>query len=301
MQYDTTKLLKPSFLLVCLTVLSSMQASSVAPTNLTPNAARLYDANLIDKVIEKAYSYHKPKTPYRWGGEAYSGIDCSGLTHLSFRAAGITIPRNSAMQAAYSEGTYVPRDQLRRGDLIFFDSNKDGYVDHVGLVISGKGANVRFIHSSSTNRGVAINRLSESHWRGKYKSDVGKRMFRGSGNSDYEAEPAFKPIVYARPEDVPGRYPQTALRNLRARDIDELSNRELKIMKNEVYARHGYVFHVNPAMVKHFARQSWYKRSRKTTKDAGFLFVHALNDHEQFNVLLLQKWLETKDDNRELF
>lgn len=293
MQYDTTYYLRASLVLVCLAVCSSMQAKPLAPTTLNPNAGRLYKASLIDKVIDKAFTYYKPKTPYRWGGESYSGIDCSGLTHLSFRAAGISIPRNSAMQAAYHEGTYVPRDQLRRGDLVFFDSNKDGYVDHVGLVISGKGANVRFIHSSSTNRGVAINRLSESHWRSKYKSDSGKRMFRGTASEGNEYE--YKPIVYARPEDVPGRYPQTALRKLNARDLDEKSNRELKIMKNEIYARHGYVFHVNPAMVRYFDKQSWYKKVPKSTQDAGFLFSHSLNENERFNVLLLQKWLETKE------
>jgi hypothetical protein len=209
----------------------------------------MYDADLIDKVIDKAYTYYKPKTPYKWGGESYRGIDCSGLMMVSFRAAGIRIPRNSAMQAAYREGKFVPKDKLRRGDLLFFDSNSDGRVDHVGLAISGSGANVRFIHSSSTNGGVAINRLSESYWRNRYKSDVGKRLFAGGSSDSEEVLPV---ITYTRPKDVPGRYPHTSLRRLGANDLRDKSSRELKIMKNEIYARYGYEFHVNPAMVRHF-------------------------------------------------
>lgn len=291
MRSDTSYFLKPSFLLAWLLVCTANKTATTAP------AARMYDADLIDKVIEKAYSYYESKTPYKWGGEAYSGIDCSGLTYLSFRAAGIQIPRNSAMQAAYRDGKYIPKDKLRRGDLLFFDSNSDGRVDHVGLAISGSGSNVRFIHSSSTNRGVAINRLSESYWRNRYKSDVGKRLFNHADGSEENEE--LLPILSYNADNVPGKYPQTALKKLRAEDLQNLSNRELKIMKNEVYARYGYEFHVNPAMVSHFQKQAWYQQVPKTTQDAGYLYVHALNRNEQYNVTLLQKWLERKQRTRE--
>lgn len=291
MRPDTSYLLKTSFVLACFFVCTANKTATTAP------AAKLYNADLIDKVIEKAYTYFERKTPYKWGGEKYTGIDCSGLTYLSFREAGIQIPRNSAMQAAFRDGKFIPKDQLRRGDLLFFDGNSDGRIDHVGLAISGSGANVRFIHSSSTNRGVAINRLSESYWRNRYKSDSGKRMFTNADGTG-EKEEIIPMISYQNTNKIPGRYPTTAKRRLHAEDLRDLSNRELKIMKNEIYARYGYVFHVNPAMVSHFERQSWYKALPKTTRDAGYLYVHYLNRNEQYNVQLVQEWLERKKKSR---
>lgn len=66
-------------------------------------------------------------TPYVWGGSAPGGFDCSGLAQWAFKQAGVNIPRTSYDQA--KSGTYVPREQLQPGDLVF--TNAD--LSHVGI------------------------------------------------------------------------------------------------------------------------------------------------------------------------
>jgi gamma-D-glutamyl-L-lysine dipeptidyl-peptidase len=85
-------------------------------------------------------------SPYIWGGRIPSGIDCSGFTQLVYKLHGITIQRDSGMQA--NEGKIVDFiDDAKPGDLVFFD-NENGIITHVGMILS-KGL---VIHASGRVR-----------------------------------------------------------------------------------------------------------------------------------------------------
>jgi len=89
-------------------------------------------AGTAGKVI--AYAEAQLGKPYLWGATGPDAFDCSGLTMMAYRAAGITIPRTSQQQWAY--GPRIPASQARPGDLIFF-AGSDGTMTapgHVGIV-----------------------------------------------------------------------------------------------------------------------------------------------------------------------
>lgn len=109
----------------------------------------------LDDVIDSVLG-----TPYRTAGTTTSGFDCSGFTSYVFDKIGIDLPRQSSAQ--YSAGSKVSKDDLRAGDLVFFNTNGRG-ISHVGIYVG----NGKFAHSSSSN-GVRYDNLSSSYYAERY-------------------------------------------------------------------------------------------------------------------------------------
>ncbi len=71
---------------------------------------------------------------YRKGGMDRTGIDCSGLTFVMYRAvAEISLHRTSEDQ--FRCGNPVSFNELRSGDLVFFISLSQRVIDHVGIYL----------------------------------------------------------------------------------------------------------------------------------------------------------------------
>ena len=109
-------------------------------------------------------AYHYLGVPYKWGGTADTGMDCSAFVRKCFQSVGINLPRTSREQI--NVGMEVPADQLQACDRLYF-ANKSGTITHTGIYI-GDGY---FIHASSSRGGVAVSRLNEPMYR---------RMFAGA-------------------------------------------------------------------------------------------------------------------------
>lgn len=99
---------------------------------------------------------------YVLGGYSRRGIDCSGLTHWSYSAAGYSINRKATTQLA--DGVIVSKDNLQCGDLIFFKNTTDAgtLATHVGIYIG----NGQMIHAGE--KGVKVVMLSVSYFQEHY-------------------------------------------------------------------------------------------------------------------------------------
>ncbi len=84
--------------------------------------------------------------PYRWGGSAPGGFDCSGLVMWSFGHAGRSLPHSSGAQRAAA--TPVAPEEARAGDLVFFGSP----THHVGIYM-GDG---QMVHAPNSRGSVRI-------------------------------------------------------------------------------------------------------------------------------------------------
>ncbi len=102
---------------------------------------------------------------YVWGASGRGNTyDCSSFCQYVYRKNGISIPRTSIMQSKH--GKYVKRKDLKKGDLIFFDTSKKrkGYVNHVGIYLGDN----KFIHASSARKKVVVSNLSKFYGQ-RYK------------------------------------------------------------------------------------------------------------------------------------
>jgi lipoprotein Spr len=98
--------------------------------------------------------------PYQYGGDSKKGIDCSAFTCLFMDSVyHITIPRTAKNQ--YNASTKIKREDLRQGDLVFF--NTTGGISHVGVYL----ANNKFVHAA-TSGGVMISDLDDVYFKRRY-------------------------------------------------------------------------------------------------------------------------------------
>jgi cell wall-associated NlpC family hydrolase len=100
-------------------------------------------------------------TQYRNGGsEPSRGFDCSGFVQWVFGQHGAALPRETREQ--YEVGRKIQDDDVRPGDLVFFETVAKG-PSHVGIALGGG----EFVHAPSTRGVVRI----ESYTKTNYWAD----------------------------------------------------------------------------------------------------------------------------------
>jgi len=113
----------------------------------------------INKIVKVANAQIGKK--YKWGSAGPSSFDCSGFTSYIYKnGAGISLPRTSVSQSKV--GIKISRNQLKSGDLVFFNTSGKG-ISHVGMYIGDS----KFIHAS-TSKGVRIDSLNSSYYKSKF-------------------------------------------------------------------------------------------------------------------------------------
>lgn len=93
--------------------------------------------------------------PYVYAGSSPSGFDCSGFVKYCFlNFYGIYLPHSAHSQSQL--GTEVSADQIAVGDIVCFDYDGDGRIDHSGIYIGGDTV----IHASSSKGKVVASTFS---------------------------------------------------------------------------------------------------------------------------------------------
>lgn len=117
-------------------------------------------------IASKKYLGVKYKLGANYDRDGSYMFDCSSFTQKVFADAGIKIPRTATTQKNATKA--ISKSSIQVGDLVYFDLNQNGALDHVGIYIG----NGDFIHASTAkNKDVQISNLETmSYWKNRFHS-----------------------------------------------------------------------------------------------------------------------------------
>jgi N-acetylmuramoyl-L-alanine amidase len=126
-----------------------------------------YEAGTGGSIVETAMAYRG--APYRRGGTTSRGFDCSGFVQHVMDKHGVSVSHDS--RALFNQGTPVSRENLKPGDVVFFENTYRSGISHVGIYIG----NGQFIHASNSRGNVKVSDLDSDYYRPRY---VGARRMK---------------------------------------------------------------------------------------------------------------------------
>ena len=100
----------------------------------------------------------------RGGNSVESGFDCSGFTrHIFEMSVGLVLPHRAEEQARMSSLLPIKQEDLKPGDLVFFNTMKRTF-SHVGIYV-GDG---RFIHAPRAGSAVRVEDMRDAYWAKRF-------------------------------------------------------------------------------------------------------------------------------------
>lgn len=153
------------------------------------------DSGLVQQVRDKASdmvlaAMNFLGVRYRRGGStAEDGFDCSGFTrHIFERSLGLVLPRRADEQASAPGLVGVKRDELKPGDLVFFNTLKRTF-SHVGIYIGDH----KFIHSPRAGGEVRIEDMRLAYWTKRFTGARRAEPLNGAGTMPAATTPVLPP------------------------------------------------------------------------------------------------------------
>jgi hypothetical protein len=144
--------------------------NSIDKSKFVTNLNKLKNLNVAltprEKILFEVIKYLD--TPYKYGGNSGNGIDCSAFTKQVFEnSVSIELPRSAREQ--YSAGERIDKDELKFGDLVFFNTRRRNNPGHVGIYLGDN----QFVHASR-KLGVTVDSLDEKYYKARF---TGARRF----------------------------------------------------------------------------------------------------------------------------
>jgi len=120
---------------------------------------------------------------YKYGGTSMeNGFDCSGFTrHIFENSIGLVLPRRADEQARSSSLLSVKKEELKPGDLVFFNTMRATF-SHVGIYV-GDG---KFVHAPRTGAAIRVDDMREAYW---------SKRFTGARRADAAAKAAAAKVI----------------------------------------------------------------------------------------------------------
>lgn len=134
--------------------------------------AKTLEASHVSSLKKSAYSFLGAR--YRFGGSSRNALDCSSFTQQVFREQSVKLPRTAREQ--FSVGNEVMRGDLKKGDLVFFQTYAN-FPSHVGIYLGNR----KMIHASSREHRVVISSMDTPYYLSRY---LGARRMTSDTESD---------------------------------------------------------------------------------------------------------------------
>lgn len=139
--------------------------------NLEPDENNFETGTPKEKMLMEIIKYLN--VPYQYGGNSKSGIDCSAFTQSLYKnTLSVNLFRSAREQ--YKQGEVISNvEELRFGDLVFFNTRENVRPGHVGIFL---GDNL-FAHAS-TKKGVTVSSINHSYYQTRF---MGGRRIKTEG------------------------------------------------------------------------------------------------------------------------
>ncbi|MCX6159174.1 MAG: protein kinase [Ignavibacteriae bacterium] len=231
-------------------------------------------SNVINKATQKA-----PNLRFATCKEFEKALNDSGF---KFEEGSNSVNHNNSQPrpAQFDRTVYqAPQQSIGYNAPVIKKSNNSA------IIISGifaltiiAGLIIFFVFGNNSNDKVSVNNNTQTQNTQNSQSNSSQ----SNTQNDIKKTPPPKEERVRNP-NIPGDYPEGSSKYLTYSDISNLSKYQIKIMKNEIYARHGYIFKVNPDMINHFNGQSWYEPKYYNVDNM-------LSDVERKNALFLKQY-----------
>ena len=169
----------------------------------------------------------------------------------------------------FSKQHNIRRTMTKRGNYLTNGSlaiitDPDGFTN----VRAGKGTNTNVIYKLKTNENFTVYPTNDKWWELKLNN----------GQTGY----IFHNRVHIINNNLKGQFPIASNKVLNQNDLNRMSKRDLQIMRNEIFARYGYIFKSGGQMDRHFRKTNWYRPEYKNVDSK-------LTEIEKKNIELILK------------